>query len=179
LLVADEPRPESQGAIAALHGLGVGTRIVSGDADGPTAALAKIVDADGYDARVSPEGKAAVVQRLRAEGKHVAFVGDGINDAPALATADVGVAMGGGTDVAIETAQAAILSNDPRAVAVAVRLSRATIRTIAQNLFWAFAYNVILVPLAVVGFVRPLFAAAAMGLSSLFVVGNSLLLRRR
>jgi Cu+-exporting ATPase len=87
--------------------------------------------------------------------------------------------MGGGTDVAIETAQAAILSNDPRAVAVAVRLSRATIRTIAQNLFWAFAYNVILVPLAVVGFVRPLFAAAAMGLSSLFVVGNSLLLRRR
>lgn len=179
LFIADEARPESFEAIAALHQLGLSTRIVSGDADGPTAALAEAVGADGYHARATPEGKADVVQALRAAGSRVVFVGDGINDAPALATADVGLAMGGGTDVAMETAQAAILSNDPRAVAAAIRLSRATIRTIRQNLFWAFAYNVVLVPLAAFGLVRPLFAAAAMGLSSLFVVGNSLLLRRR
>jgi Cu+-exporting ATPase len=179
LLVADEARPESREAIAALRQLGLSSWIVSGDADGPTAALAKIVGATGHDARMTPEGKADVVRALQTDGSRVVFVGDGINDAPALATADVGVAMGGGTDVAMETAQATILSNDPRALAAAVRLSRATVRTIRQNLFWAFAYNAILVPLAAFGIVRPLFAAAAMGLSSLFVVGNSLLLRRR
>ncbi len=179
LFISDEARPESFGAIASLRQLGLTTRIVSGDADGPVRALATRLGVDEYDARVTPEGKADVVEAARSAGRRVAFVGDGINDAPALATANVGLAMGGGTDVAMETAQAAILSNDPRAVATAIRLSRATIKTIRQNLFWAFAYNVVLVPLAAFGVVRPLFAAAAMGLSSLFVVGNSLLLRRR
>jgi Cu+-exporting ATPase len=179
LYVADEPRPESAEAIASLRALGVASNIVSGDADGPTRALARRVGVRDHASRVTPEGKAAIVERLRAAGHRVAFVGDGINDAPALATADVGFAMGAGTDVAMESAQAAILSNDPRAVASAVRLARATARTIRQNLFWAFAYNVVLVPLAAFGLVRPVLAAAAMGLSSLFVVGNSLMLRRR
>lgn len=179
LLFADEVRPESRDAIASLHALGLQTRIVSGDAEGPTRRLAEALAVDGADARVSPEGKADVVRRLHDSGKRVAFVGDGVNDAAALATADVGLAMGGGTDVAMETAHAAILSNDPRAVAAAIRLSRATLATIRQNLFWAFAYNVVLVPLAAFGEVRPVYAAAAMGLSSLFVVGNSLRLRSR
>jgi Cu+-exporting ATPase len=179
LLFADEARAESSEAVASLHELGVATRIVSGDADGPTRRLAGALAILDYDARVSPEGKADVVRGLQRAGIRVAFVGDGVNDAPALASADVGLAMGGGTDVAMETAQGAILSNDPRAVAAAIRLSRATIATIQQNLFWAFAYNAVLVPLAAFGVVRPIFAAAAMGLSSLFVVGNSLRLRRR
>ncbi len=179
LLFADEARAESREAVASLHELGLATRIVSGDADGPTRRLADALAVRDFDARVSPEGKADVVRGLQRTGIGVAFVGDGVNDAPALASADVGLAMGGGTDVAMETAQATILSNDPRAVAAAIRLSRATIATIRQNLFWAFAYNVVLVPLAAFGVVRPIFAAAAMGLSSLFVVGNSLRLRRR
>jgi Cu+-exporting ATPase len=179
LALADEPRATSAEAIAELHALGVRTRVVSGDAVAATAALAARLGVDGYDAEVSPEGKAALVEAERMRGRLVAFVGDGINDAPALASADVGLAMGSGTDVAMETAQAALLTNDPRAVAAAIRLARATLRTIAQNLFWAFAYNVVLVPLAAFGVVRPVYAAAAMGLSSVFVVGNSLLLRRR
>ena len=179
LVFADEARAEASDAIAALHRLKMTIRVVSGDAEGAVRALAQHVGADGYDARVTPEGKADIVRALQSKGARVAFLGDGINDAPALATADVGLAMGGGTDVAMETAQAAILTGDPRAVASAIALSRATIRTIQQNLFWAFAYNVVLVPLAAFGLVRPVFAAAAMGLSSLFVVTNSLLLRNR
>lgn len=179
LTIADQTRSETGAAIAALHRLGVASRVVSGDAEDPVRALAEAAGADGYDARVLPEGKAEIVRALQAQGHRVAFLGDGINDAPALATADVGLAVGGGTDVALETAQAAILTSDPRAVAAAIRLSRATIRTIRENLFWAFAYNIVLVPLAAFGLVRPVFAAAAMGLSSLFVVGNSLLLPNR
>jgi Cu+-exporting ATPase len=179
LELADGVRPQTEAALQALRSAGIATRIVSGDGSGAVSALAQRLGVTKWDARTSPEDKARIVSELRAAGARVAFVGDGINDAPALAVADVGLAMGGGTGIALETAQAAILSNDPSAVPRAIRLARATMRTIAQNLFWAFAYNIILVPLAAFGLVRPMWAAAAMGLSSLFVAGNSLLLRRR
>ena len=177
--LGDAIRPEAREAVSRLQRDGIAVALVSGDAPAPTQALAERLQLDGWHARVTPEGKAEIVQRLREQSAHVAFVGDGINDAPALASADVGLAMGGGTEIAIETAHAAILSNDPRAVAAGIELSRATLRTIKQNLFWAFAYNIVLVPLAAVGIVHPILAAAAMGASSLFVVGNSLLLQRK
>lgn len=177
--LGDAIRPEALEAVDRLRSDGIRVHIVSGDAREPTAAVAAELGVESWHAQETPEGKARIVRQLRDAGASVAFVGDGINDAPALASADVGLAMGAGTEVALEAAQAAILSNDPRAVAVGVELSRATLRTIRQNLFWAFAYNVVLVPLAAVGIVHPIFAAAAMGASSLFVVGNSLLLQRR
>lgn len=177
--LGDQIRPESEQAVSRLQRDGIDVQIVSGDAPEPTQAVAQRLRANGWHARVTPEEKAALVGRLRDQSTRVAFVGDGINDAPALASADVGLAMGGAAEIAVETAHAAILSNDPRAVAQAIELSRATLRTIKQNLFWAFAYNAVLVPLAALGIVRPIFAAAAMGASSLFVVGNSLLLQRK
>jgi len=166
-------------AVAQLRALGIDIQIISGDVPGSVSALAASLGITKWTAQASPERKAEIVQALRAAGRRVAFVGDGINDAPALASADIGLAMGGGTEIAMETAQAAIISNDPVAVSAAIRLSRATMRTIVVNLFWAFAYNVVLVPLAALGIVQPIWAAGAMGVSSLFVVGNSLLLRRR
>ncbi len=178
LAIADRVRPQAAQAVRALHDLGLKVRLVSGDAEGPTAAVARETGADAYVARIQPEGKAEVVAELQRNGAVVTFVGDGINDAPALARADVGLAMGGGTQIALETAKAAIINNDVLAIPFAIRLSRATLRTIAENLFWAFGYNVVLVPLAAFGVIRPIFAAAAMGLSSLFVVGNALRLRR-
>lgn len=177
--LADTPRFEAATALEQLRGLGVEIQLVSGDVPGAVAALAATMGIANWTAQASPERKAEIVAALRAAGHKVAFVGDGINDAPALASADIGLAMGGGTEIAMETAQAAIISNDPTAVATAIRLSRATMRTIMQNLFWAFGYNVVLVPLAAFGVVQPIWAAGAMGISSLFVVGNSLLLRRR
>jgi Cu+-exporting ATPase len=177
--LGDAPRPESAEAVKRLQRDGIAVHLVSGDARGPARALADVLGIRNWHAQVSPEGKAGLVRELRERGTSVAFVGDGINDAPALASANVGIAMGGGTEIALETAHAAILSNDPRAVATGIELSRATLRTIKQNLFWAFAYNAVLVPLAAVGIVHPVLAAAAMGASSLFVVGNSLLLARR
>jgi Cu+-exporting ATPase len=176
--LGDAIRPEAPEAVSRLQHDGIAVQIVSGDAPAPTKAIAERLHLDGWHARVTPQGKAELVQQIRAQTR-VAFVGDGINDAPALASADVGLAMGGGTEIAVETAHAAILSNDPRAVAAGIELSRGTLRTIKQNLFWAFAYNVVLVPLAAIGIVHPIFAAAAMGASSLFVVGNSLLLQRK
>lgn len=178
LELADAPRPRAREAVAALHALRVRCEIVSGDLPGPVAAVAAATGADAFRAQQSPEDKAAFVVALQAEGRRVAFAGDGINDAPALASADVGLAMGAGTEIALEAAGAAILSDDPMAIVDAVRLSRATARTIRENLFWAFAYNALLVPLAAAGIVRPVLAAAAMGLSSLFVLGNALRLRR-
>jgi P-type Cu+ transporter len=174
----DSVRPESVEAVRSLGYLHVAVGLVSGDAPGPVRAAASAAGIDRVYARTSPEAKAEIVQGLQAQGERVAFVGDGINDAPALAQADVGLAMGAGTAVALETAGVALLSNDPRAVPDAIVIARHTMRTVAQNLFWAFAYNVVLVPLAAFGVVRPILAAAAMGLSSLFVVGNSLRLSR-
>ncbi len=181
IAVHDAARAGAAEGIAALASLGVESYVVSGDAQSPVRMLAERIGIPlaNATAQMLPEDKAHFVRELQSTGRQVAFVGDGINDAPALATADVGIAMGGGTDVAMETAKAAIVSNDPAAVASAILLSRATMRTIRMNLFWAFAYNVVLIPLAALGIVHPIFAAAAMGMSSLFVVGNSLLLRRR
>jgi Cu+-exporting ATPase len=177
--LGDSIRPQAAEAVSRLQDDRIEVALVSGDALAPTQTLAETLHVPKWHARVTPQEKAAVVRAARAHSARVAFVGDGINDAPALATADVGIAMGGGTEIALETAQVAILSNDPRAVATGIEISRATLRTIKQNLFWAFAYNAILVPIAAAGFVSPMFAAAAMGASSLFVVGNSLLLQRK
>ncbi len=175
----DALRPESVQAVRDLRALGVEIALVSGDTDGPVRAAAAGAGIERHYARTSPERKAEIVRELQSQGQRVAFAGDGINDAPALAVAEIGFAMGGGSAVALETAGAALLRNDPRAVASAIAVARATMRTVAQNLFWAFGYNVVLVPLAAFGIVQPVLAAGAMGLSSLFVVGNSLRLTRR
>lgn len=177
--IGDEVRPQSGPAISRLRSRGIDVSIVSGDAREPTRRLAQELGIGNWHARALPEQKADLVKRARDHGRHVAFVGDGINDAPALAAADVGIAMGAGADVALETAPVAIISNDPTALAEGIDLSRATLRKIKQNLFWACAYNVVLIPLAAAGMVHPIFAAAAMATSSLFVVCNSLLLSGR
>ncbi|HTV92821.1 MAG TPA: cation-translocating P-type ATPase [Verrucomicrobiae bacterium] len=174
----DDVRAEAAQAVQRLNELGVSAALVSGDAEGPVRAAAADAGIERRYARISPEGKAAIVRDFAAAGERVAFAGDGINDAPALAAADIGFAMGTGSGVALQTAGAALLTSDPRAVADAIAIARATQRTIRQNLFWAFAYNAVLVPLAAFGIVQPTLAAAAMGLSSLFVVGNSLRLNR-
>ncbi|MGZ3542519.1 MAG: heavy metal translocating P-type ATPase [Vulcanimicrobiaceae bacterium] len=179
IVLGDAVRDDAAATVAKLRERNLDVALVSGDADAPTRAVAQTLGITHWYARTLPEQKAQIVEELRTPGKTVAFVGDGINDAPALATADVGLAMGSGADVALETAGAAIVSNEPAAVVTAISLSRSTRRTIEQNLFWAFVYNMLLVPLAAFGIVHPMFAAAAMGASSLFVVGNSLLLPRR
>lgn len=177
--ISDRMRPQANETVARLRALGIESELVSGDAPASVRAAAESAGITRWLARVTPEGKADAVRQARERGSVTAFVGDGINDAPALARADVGIAMGGGTAVALEVAGAALLSNDPLGVADTIDLARATMRTISQNLFWAFAYNVVLIPLAAFGIVSPVLAAAAMGLSSLFVVGNSLRLGRR
>jgi Cu+-exporting ATPase len=176
--LGDPVRDDAAATVARLRASGVDVALVSGDAEGPARAAARAAGIDRVYASALPQRKAEIVRELQGEGARVAFVGDGINDAPALAAADIGFAMGSGTAVALETAGAAILSNDPAAVPEALAVAQYTMRTIRQNLFWAFGYNAVLVPLAAVGIVNPVLAAAAMGLSSLFVVGNSLRLSR-
>ena len=176
--VADTVKPTSAEAVASLKALGLRPVLLTGDNATTARAVADEVGIDEVIAEVLPAEKADVIRRLQAEGRVVAMVGDGVNDAPALAQADLGLSIGTGTDVAIEASDLTLVSGDLRAAGSAIRLSRATLRTIKQNLGWAFGYNVAAIPLAAIGLLNPVIASAAMVFSSLSVVGNALRLRR-
>jgi P-type Cu+ transporter len=178
LVVSDTVKPTSAEAIASLRALGLRPVLLTGDNATTARAVAAEVGIDDVIAEVLPGDKADVVRRLQDDGRVVAMVGDGVNDAPALAQADLGLSIGTGTDVAIEASDLTLVSGDLRATADAIRLSRATLRTIKQNLAWAFGYNIAALPLAALGLLNPLIAGAAMGFSSVSVVANALRLRR-
>jgi P-type E1-E2 ATPase len=178
LAVADTVKPSAPAAVAELRGLGLRPVLLTGDNEATARAVAAAVGIDDVIAGILPAAKAAAVRDLQARGHRVAMVGDGVNDGPALAAADLGLAIGAGTDVAIGAADLILLRPDLRAVPEAITLARAALRTIRRNLAWAFGYNVAAVPLAALGFLNPLIAAAAMTMSSVLVVANSLRLRR-
>ena len=177
LVLRDTVKASSAAAITAFRELGLEVILLTGDNERAASAVAATVGIDDVRAEVLPGDKAEVIKALQASGRRVAMVGDGVNDSPALAQADLGIAIGTGTDVAREASDLTVVSGDLLAVADAIRLSRRTLSTIRGNLFWAFAYNVAAIPLAALGILNPMIASAAMGTSSLFVVGNSLRLR--
>jgi Cu+-exporting ATPase len=178
LAFGDEVKPSASAAMQRLRGLGVHTVMLTGDNRRAAQSVAGQLGVDEVEAEVLPADKASMVERLRSRRGKVAMVGDGINDAPALAAADVGVAMSTGTDVAMHAAGITLMRGDPALVADAIDVSRHTYAKIRQNLFWAFVYNVVGVPLAALGLLSPVIAGAAMALSSVSVVSNALLLRR-
>ena len=175
--VMDQPKETSAAAVDKLKAMGLTPILLTGDNEGAARQAAAKVGIDTVIAGVLPADKVTKVAELQQSGQVVAMVGDGINDAAALAQADLGLAMGAGTDVAIEASDITLMNDDPRGIVDAIRLSRRTLATIKGNLFWAFAYNIVLIPVAAMGLLNPMFAGAAMAFSSVFVVSNSLRLR--
>jgi Cu+-exporting ATPase len=178
IAVADILKPEAKEALAALRDEAIEVVLLTGDNQRTAAAIARELGIERVIAQILPADKAKIIRQLQGQGKVVAMVGDGVNDAPALATADIGIAIGSGSDVAKETGGIVLIKADVREVVLAIRLSRATLRKIKQNLFWAFIYNTVAIPVAAFGFLNPIIAAAAMALSSLSVIVNSALLKR-
>jgi Cu+-exporting ATPase len=178
LAVADRVKENSRKALAILKAMGLEVYMMTGDNRRTAEAIGREVGVDQVMAEVLPESKAQAVEQIRKQGKTVAMVGDGINDAPALVTADIGMAMGTGTDIAMESADITLMNGDLMSVAAAIQLSQRTMRKIKQNLFWAFFYNTIGIPIAAVGMLNPIIAGAAMAFSSVSVVSNSLSLKR-
>jgi len=172
----DSLKPGAGQAIAALHARHISSHLLTGDNRGSAKVVAEALGIDDVHAEVLPADKAATVAALKQQGV-VAMVGDGINDAPALAAADIGIAMGGGTDVAMQAAGITLMRGDPRLIPAALEISRKTYAKIRQNLFWAFIYNLIGIPLAALGYLNPVLAGAAMALSSVSVVSNALWLK--
>jgi Cu+-exporting ATPase len=178
LAIADPLRSTTQAAVAKLQRMGVEVLMLTGDNQRTAAVIAQTVGIKHFEAEVLPQRKSAAIAELKAQGRHVGMVGDGINDAPALAAADVSFAMGAGSDVALEAADITLMRDDLNGIAAAISLSRATLKKIRQNLFFAFIYNVLGIPLAALGMLNPVIAGAAMAASSVSVVSNSLLLKR-